>query len=402
MANAPTLAMRLRSDVRLFGDILGRVLKTEEGEAVFEAIEQIRQASVAYHRDGAPERGLKLDSLLQALSLPDALRFAHSFVCFSQLINIAEDQEDRRRLRAGARSDRSLAGAVERLKAEGVDAAAIEARLRQALVMPVITAHPSEVRRKSVIDRVSRIAETFDAHDRAPAAARAPIEAELARQILILWATRQLRPTSLGVADEIENAVSFFQRTFLSELPRVYADLDAALGGGGPTPSFLRVGSWVGGDRDGNPNVTAGTLRLAFLTQSRLIVSHYLEEVHALGAALALSTQHVEVTPELADLADRSRGLGVCALDVGLALRGGCGLQIGVGDDRDRVLEVIEDDERVGEHQRHVRQLQGIRAGGIAERLHRAHQVIAEEADRATDEWRPNRPSPRARAGASR
>jgi phosphoenolpyruvate carboxylase len=298
--------MLLRADVRLFGDILGRVLRIEEGEAVFEAIEAIRQASVAYHRDGAPERGLKLDSLLRALSLPDALRFAHSFVCFSQLINIAEDQEARRRLRADDEGDRSLAGAVARLAGDGVGPAAITEALGRALIMPVITAHPSEVRRKSVIDRVSRIAETFDALDRATPSGKPPIEAELARQILILWATRQLRPTSLGVADEIENAVSFFQRTFIRELPRVYADLEAALGESAPLPSFLRIGSWVGGDRDGNPNVTAETLRLAFLTQSRLVVAHYLEEVHALGAALSLSLEHVTVSPQLAALADSS------------------------------------------------------------------------------------------------
>ena len=311
MVATPTPAMLLRADVRLFGDILGRVLKTEEGEAVFEAIERIRQASVAYHREGAPERELKLDELLRALSLPDALRFAHSFVCFSQLINIAEDQEARRRLRAGLDGDRSLAGAVARLAGDGVEAAAIADALRRALVMPVITAHPSEVRRKSVIDRVSRIAETFDAHDRATPETRPALKAELAREILILWATRQLRPTSLGVADEIENAVSFFRRTFIRELPKVYADLEAALGEAalgeaGDIPSFLRIGSWVGGDRDGNPNVTAGTLKQAFLTQSRLAVAHYLEEVHALGADLSLSLEHVQVTPALAALADRS------------------------------------------------------------------------------------------------
>jgi phosphoenolpyruvate carboxylase len=298
--------MLLRADVRLFGDILGRVLAAEEGEDVFRAIEAIRQASVAYHRDGTPERAAKLDELLRALSLPDALRFAHSFVCFSQLINIAEDQGARRRLRAGEGAERSLTGAIERLAEEGVDAAAVRGLLDQALVMPVITAHPSEVRRKSVIDRVSRIAEAFDAYDRAIPATRAPIHADLARQILVLWATRQLRPVSLGVADEIDNAVSFFERTFLTELPRVYGDLEAALGsaaGGADIPSFLRVGSWVGGDRDGNPNVTAGTLKRALVTQSRLVVARYLEEIHALGAALALSTEHVRVTPELTALA---------------------------------------------------------------------------------------------------
>lgn len=305
--------MRLRADVRLFGDILGRVLAAEEGEDVFRAIEAIRQASVAYHREGTPERAARLDELLRALSLPDALRFAHSFVCFSQLINIAEDQGARRRLRGGEDGERSLAGAIGRLAGEGVDAGAVRALLDRALVMPVITAHPSEVRRKSVIDRVSRIAETFDAHDRAQPEARGPLEADLARQILILWATRQLRPVSLGVADEIDNAVSFFERTFLPAVPRVYADLEAALdgagvrgAGGARIASFLRIGSWVGGDRDGNPNVTAATLRRAFVTQSRLVVGRYLEEIHALGAALALSTEHVRVTPALAALAESS------------------------------------------------------------------------------------------------
>src|SRR5262249_53127013 len=112
MPDQPTPAMLLRQDVRLFGDILGRVLRDEEGEDVFQAIETIRQASVAYHREGTQERATRLDELLQALSLPDALRFAHSFVCFAQLINIAEDQQARRRLRAGPDPERSLAGVV--------------------------------------------------------------------------------------------------------------------------------------------------------------------------------------------------------------------------------------------------------------------------------------------------
>src|SRR5580692_3481001 len=136
MALAPTPAMLLRADVRLFGDILGRVLRDEEGEAVFEAIESIRQASVAYHRDGTPERGARLDRLLRDLALPDALRFAHSFVCFSQLINIAEDQEARRRLRGGGRPERTLAGAVGRLEEGGLGPGGIRRALSHALVMP--------------------------------------------------------------------------------------------------------------------------------------------------------------------------------------------------------------------------------------------------------------------------
>ena len=296
---------QLRADVRLFGDILGRVLRVEEGEDVFEAIEAIRQASVAFHREGTAARARNLNKLLRALSLEDALRFAHSFVCFSQLINIAEDQEARRRLRTGPQPTTSIAFALARLADDGVDADAIQRLLDRALVAPVLTAHPSEVRRKSVIDRVSRISELFDAQDQAIGEPRDALRAELAREVLLLWATRQLRPQSLVVADEVENTVSVLRRTFLGEIPHVYADLERALGGG-TVASFLRIGSWVGGDRDGNPNVTADTLRLALVSQARVIVGHYLDEIHALGAELSLSSQIVDVTPALADLAQRS------------------------------------------------------------------------------------------------
>ena len=308
MRPAPT-AVTLRADVRLFGDILGKVLRDEEGQAVFDQIEAIRQASVAYHREGTPERGAALDRLLRGLSLPDALRFAHSFICFSQLTNIAEDQGARRRLRAPrgeAEVDQSLGAAVARLAEEGVDRAEIASLLNRALIMPVITAHPSEVRRKSVIDRVTAVAEVFDALDRAGETARPALQRELARQILILWATRQLRPNTLVVADEVENGISFFRRTFLRQLPRVYADVEHALGEEVDLPSFLRIGSWVGGDRDGNPNVTGPVLTEALRWQSRAAVEHYLDEIHALGAELSLSTGYAQVTPALADLADRS------------------------------------------------------------------------------------------------
>ena len=291
MAHAPTPAMLLRADVRLFGDILGRVLAAEEGEAVFRAIEAIRQASVAYHREGTPERAARLDELLQALSLPDALRFAHSFV-----VLLAAHQHRRGPGRAAAPARRRRTPSARwPARSGGWRARASTPRrcapsLDHALVMPVITAHPSEVRRKSVIDRVSRIAETFDAYDRATPDARAPIEADLAAA----------DPDPLGDAAAAPDQPRRRRRDRQRRLV-LRAHLPAAsCRGSTPTwrrrwasgpriPSFLRIGSWVGGDRDGNPNVTAETLRLAFLTQSRLVVGHYLEEIHALGAALSLS-----------------------------------------------------------------------------------------------------------------
>jgi phosphoenolpyruvate carboxylase len=177
--------------------------------------------------------------------------------------------------------------------------------LADAVIAPVITAHPSEVRRKSLLDRAGAITQALDAHDTPDIAARAAHERELVRQIAIIWRTRLLRGVKLGVTDEIENAVSYFERSFLTELPRLYAHWrhltpDTAL------PSFLKVGSWVGGDRDGNPFVTAEILRHAFARQARAALDSHLAQINALGAELSISASLAQITPELQALADRS------------------------------------------------------------------------------------------------
>jgi phosphoenolpyruvate carboxylase len=220
---------------------------------------------------------------------------------------VAEDQIQRRRGRAGdARSD-TLAGAVRSLKAEGHDAADVAKLLAGALIAPVITAHPSEVRRKSVLDRQSAISKDLDAFDHARTdAERAAIERELFREVSIFWRTRLLRSVKIAVTDEIENAVSYFDRSFLSELPKLYAHWREVLGWSEDLPSFLRIGSWVGGDRDGNPFVTAEVMRHALSRQSRAALRMYLDSIHALGAELSISADLARVTPELQAMADRA------------------------------------------------------------------------------------------------
>jgi phosphoenolpyruvate carboxylase len=301
-----SLPDQLRAAVRFLGRVLGDVIRAQDGEAVFQQIEEIRQTSVAFHRDGTSEAAQLMAERLSGLSLSDTVRFVHSFACFLQITNIAEDQIQRRRGRGGDARPDTLAGALRTLHAEGVAAETVRALLAQALIAPVITAHPSEVRRKSVLDRQSAVADELDAFDHARTdTERQAIERELVRQVSIFWRTRLLRSVKPDVGDEIENAVSFFERSFLSALPALYAHWREVLGEDDP-PGFLRVGSWVGGDRDGNPYVTADVMRQALRRQAKAALGLYLERVHELGAELSISARLTAVTPELQAMADAS------------------------------------------------------------------------------------------------
>ncbi|WP_421934418.1 phosphoenolpyruvate carboxylase [Phenylobacterium sp.] len=300
-----SLPVQLRATVRFLGRILGDVIRSEDGLAVFEEIEQIRQASVALHRDGPDADAKGVESRLSQLSLPDAVRFAHSFACFLQITNIAEDQIQRRRGREGDGRPDTLAGALRSLAEAGIGPDQVADLLADAVIAPVITAHPSEVRRKSLLDRAGAIMEALEAHDTPDVAARAAHERELVRQIAIIWRTRLLRGVKLGVADEIENAVSYFERSFLTELPRLYAHWRELTPGAG-VPSFLKIGSWVGGDRDGNPFVTADIMRHAFARQARAALDSHLARINALGAELSISATLAQTPPALQALADRS------------------------------------------------------------------------------------------------
>ena len=300
----------LRSAVRRLGRILGDVIREQDGEALFDRIEDIRRASVDFHREGGAEAGKRLEAHLEALSLSDMVRFVHSFACFLQITNIAEDQDRRRRVRAGqnetVRPD-TLAATADLLAREGVDASQVAAFLSNALIAPVITAHPTEVRRKSVLDRVGAISEQMDALDRAVSEPeRVQAEDALRIEIATLWLTRLLRRTSMGVSDEVENAVAFFERSLLREMPRLYGAWSRRLEQDAPLPSFLKVGAWVGGDRDGNPNVTGEVLRSAFRRQAAAALGYYLSEIHALGVDLSIASPPAKISPELAALSERS------------------------------------------------------------------------------------------------
>jgi phosphoenolpyruvate carboxylase len=302
----------LIEDIRLLGQILGTTIREQEGAEVFERIETIRRLSVAFERDSDAEAGRKLDEILRALSTEEAILVGRAFSYFSHLANIAEDRHYTRRREAHEQDASShdqagsLAATCRLLKTAGVSSGAISQALDRSVVSPVLTAHPTEARRKTLLDAENAVAQLLAARQHLRSEReRLDNEAQLKARVVQMWQTRLLRFSSLSVRDEIENALSYYHTTFLREIPSLYAELEERLGGARIAP-FFRMGSWIGGDRDGNPNVNAETLKEAFRQQSEVALRHYLAEVHELGAELSMSRLLVGCTLELAALADRS------------------------------------------------------------------------------------------------
>jgi phosphoenolpyruvate carboxylase len=287
------------SDIRYLGKLLGDVIRAYGGHRLFERIESIRASSVDRHRGIADAAAM--DRGLDALSLDDTLAFVRAFMLFSMLANLAEDRQG-----GLNESGEDLAAAVKRLAAKGVAAERVAELLDKALIVPVLTAHPTEVMRKSMIDHRNRIAELMRHRDlgREEAPNGDAIGQAILRQIALLWQTRPLRRERLYVADEAEIALTYLRDVFLPVLPMLYARWERVL----PhrPKSFLRLGSWIGGDRDGNPNVTADSLRLALSRASQAALDSYLSQLHALGAELSISTELARTTAELDNLAQAS------------------------------------------------------------------------------------------------
>jgi phosphoenolpyruvate carboxylase len=293
-----------RTAVRLLGRLLGDVIREQHGQRLFDRIEEIRRRSVGEHRDGAADPALA--ALLRGLSPAEVLFLIRGFAIFSQLANIADDHLARR---DNLTTDFTP---LQRVREEH-DLKTPEARalLRTAALVPVITAHPTEVRRKSILDREEAIAELLDRLDgRGRQTGEVmELEAQLKREVRILWQTRMLRSVRINVTDEIDNALSVFRTTFLTQVPRLKRKLARLFELEGPLPPFIQVGSWVGGDRDGNPFVNAETLTYAVTRQGEAVIDHLLAQLHALGSEMSISQELAEVSPELAALAEGSGDL---------------------------------------------------------------------------------------------
>jgi phosphoenolpyruvate carboxylase len=316
---APDKDLPLRDDIRLLGRLLGDTVREQEGEAVFAIVERIRQTSVRFHRDEDETARGDLEAVLNGLSRQETIQIIRAYSFFSHLANIAEDQHHIRRTRAhllAASTPRegTMARALARAREASISHDQLRSFFENALISPVLTAHPTEVRRKSTIDREMEIAQLLAGRDRGDLTQeeKAAIDEALRRAVLTLWQTHILRRNKLAVIDEVVNGLAYYDYTFLRELPRFYAVLEDQLRSVDSkwnttaVPPFLRMGSWIGGDRDGNPLVTAEALRDALRMQSNRALSFYLDELHLLGGELSLDARLVRTSAELEKLSERS------------------------------------------------------------------------------------------------
>jgi phosphoenolpyruvate carboxylase len=311
---------RAQEDLQLLGTILGDIVRAQHGDDVYHIVEGIRRASIRFRRNEDQDASRELKRVLDSLSLEQTIQVVRAFSYFLLLANIAEDQENIRRSRmelvAGAAApEGSLAHAIDGVIAAGIGNDALSDFFNSAAISPVLTAHPTEVQRKSILNCQMVIARLLSERNRmqmTPEEAAANHEA-LYRAVLTLWQTRMLRTAKLSVIDEVENGLSYYDYTLLRELPHMYAFLEDKLAhhdkkywSGKKLPDFMAMGSWIGGDRDGNPFVTAAVLKTTLFLQCAKALIFYLEELQTLGSQLSLTQSLVNASADLLALADRS------------------------------------------------------------------------------------------------
>ena len=303
----------MREDIRLLGAILGDTVREQNGDEVFDLVERARVASFRVRRSEI-ERA-EVAGLFEGIDIHQAIPVIRAFSHFALLANVAEDihRERRRAIHVAAGNppqDSSLAATYLKLDAAELNAATVAEGLAGALVSPVITAHPTETRRRTVFDTQHRITQLMRlrAHGHTETDDGRDIELELRRQVLTLWQTALIRLSRLQISDEIAVGLRYYQTAFFDVVPKVNAEVREALRSRWPDADLLpepilRPGSWIGGDRDGNPNVNADVVRLATGSAAYTALGHYAAELTALEQELSMSARLVAVTDELVELA---------------------------------------------------------------------------------------------------
>jgi phosphoenolpyruvate carboxylase len=312
----PAKELPLRRDVRSLGILLGRVLVEQEGEEFFNTVEQLRHLLIQ-HREQSPDNELthglmtQAREIIGALSVEDAYRVTKAFAIYFELTNLAETNHRKRRRRAArlqsgkSQVDGSFRGTLERLKAAGLSGESAQQSLSKVKVTPVFTAHPTEITRHTIRLKRRRIAGYLERLDRLPlsdAEAR-EYESLVLAEITALWQTDEVRLNKPTVRDEIHMGLDYFPMVLFETLPRLFSELndslDEVFGVSANVSRLLAFGSWTGGDRDGNPFVTADSTRAAVGMARHVIIDHYIAETTGLIGQLSMSTRRIGVSQAL-------------------------------------------------------------------------------------------------------
>ncbi|HTD79964.1 MAG TPA: phosphoenolpyruvate carboxylase, partial [Chloroflexota bacterium] len=310
---------RLRNDVRLLGELVGDVLREQGRPELFDDVERIRQAAIELRSTGSSDRAL----LAWAEQQPTVrlLQLVRAFSTFFHVINLAEQHHRVRTLRERQRSHapplhESVAAAVAELGSQGIQPDQIKKAIGHLEVHPVLTAHPSEARRRTLLHHLEHAAELIERLDdeRITPVERSGVLDALRERVTLIWQTAEARVERPSVLDEVQSVVYVLAGTVYDVLPQVHRAVSAAAPALRRGPRF-RFGSWVGGDRDGNPAVTPDVSRAAARLARAAVVRRYREEVQDLGRDLSISGRLVGCEPELLQTIDRDRTeLGVQAV----------------------------------------------------------------------------------------
>ena len=312
----PPKDVPLREDVRMLGALVGEMLRDQGGEDFYRTVEAARQAAIR-RREADPTAEGELIALLEELPPTDAAALVRGFAAYFQVVNLAEKVHRIRRrrdyLRQGEVQPGSLEDAIRRVRAAGCGAEHVREVLESLSIEPVFTAHPSEATRQTILAKEQRIARCLI--ERLDPSRTVPEErttiARIRSEITSIWQTEThpaVRPT---VMDELDHLLFYVDQIIYHIIPPFYEALDAAVGSGDGTgvainqwPPLVRCGSWVGGDMDGNPNVTADTIREALARHRTLIIGRYRGEVLGLSRILSQSHSRIDVAQEIHEMSE--------------------------------------------------------------------------------------------------
>jgi len=304
---------KLASDVRLLGNALGKVLKEQGGPDLYNLVEKIRALTKERRDDRLlREADSELDALVASLDLVTARKVVKSFTTYFQLVNLAEQKEivrvnRQRAFDSGTNPRReSVRDAIRHLKNAGVTEEKISELVKNLSIKLIFTAHPTESRRRSILEKLHRLSTWLSEFDRPllSVSEHAKVESEIVAETEILWQTDEIRPRRLTVIDEAANALFYFNHTLFAVTPKIYEDLESALAECYPNvkfeiPVFLEYGSWIGGDRDGNPTITLEHTAKILQMQKDMALTKYIPLIRTLSDRLSQSKRYVGFSQEL-------------------------------------------------------------------------------------------------------